>query len=328
MSNEIYVLMDHAGDHVQNLSREVLALAQRLAKEGGLTVRALFLGGPTVASVAEASQIQVKSVLVISHKKLEQYDPDIHCQALTHILTQDCPLALLMGHSYQNIDLAPKLAACMKSGLVTDCVDCKFDSDGLLFIRQMFRNRINAAVRVRSSRPYIATFQSGAGAVDDLLEGESPVEERIVDLSGVEKRRTVVEKVEAVKGTVDLGKAEAIVAAGRGIKKKSNLCILEELAEVLDAELGASRAAVDSEWLGRERQIGSSGQLVSPRLYIACGISGAIQHVVGMKNSSYIVAINTDPEAPIFNVATYGIVGDVLELVPALTRKLKEEKGL
>ncbi len=152
--------------------------------------------------------------------------------------------------------------------------------------------------------------------------------ERTVDLSQIEVTRKSLEMVASAKERVDLGKADIIVAVGRGIKESANLKIIQELAEVLGAEIGASRAAVDSEWLERSRQIGSSGQTVSPRLYLACGISGAIQHVVGMRNSGCIVAINNDPNAPIFNIATYGIVADLLEVVPALTRRIKEVKGL
>lgn len=328
MPGEIYVLLDHSNGRVDSLSRETLALAQQLGRSHGLGVKALLLGGPSRSTAENLAGLQVDAVLSVSHQRLEQYDPDAHCQALTQVLAQDRPLAFLMGHSYQNIDLAPKLAASLKCGLVTDCIGCSIDGENLVFVRQMFRNRINADVRVRSPHPWIATFQSGAGAGNDLLEGSSAVVERTVDLSGLAHRRTVVETVGAVKEKVDLAKADMIVAAGRGIKRKENLRLLEELAEVLGAELGASRAAVDSEWLERDRQIGSSGQSVAPRLYIACGISGAIQHVVGMRNSANIVAINTDPDAPIFNLANYGIVGDLMEIVPALTKKLREEKGL
>jgi electron transfer flavoprotein alpha subunit len=327
MTGEIYVLLDHSKGRVDTLSRETLALAQQLGHSHGLEVKVLLLCGPSRSAVENLAGLQVDEVLVVSHERLEQYDPDAHCQALTQVLAQDRPLAFLMGHSYQNIDLAPKLAASLKCGLVTDCIDCRIDGESMIFVRQMFRNRINADVRVRSPHPWIATFQSGAGAGNDLLEGDATVVERTVDLSGLAHRRTVVETVGAVKEKVDLTKADMIVAAGRGIKRKENLRLLEELAEVLGAELGASRAAVDSEWLERDRQIGSSGQSVAPRLYIACGISGAIQHVVGMRNSANIVAINTDPDAPIFNLANYGIVGDLVEIVPALTRKLREEKA-
>ena len=320
-------MLDHSNGRVDTLSRETLALAQQLGLSHGLRVKALVLCGPSRSVVENVAGLRVDAVLAVSHERLEQYDPDAHCEALTQVLVRDLPLAFLMGHSYRNIDLAPKLAASLKCGLVTDCIDCRIDGEGMVFVRQMFRNRINADVRVRSPHPWIATFQSGAGAGSDLIEGDAEVVERTVDLSGLARRRTVVETVGAVREKVDLTKADMIVAAGRGIKRKENLRLLEELAEVLGAELGASRAAVDNEWLERDRQIGSSGQSVAPRLYIACGISGAIQHVVGMRNSDNIVAINTDPDAPIFNLANYGIVGDLVEIVPALTRKLREEKA-
>jgi len=229
-----------------------------------------------------------------------------------------------MGHVYQNIDLAPKLAARLKTGLVTDCVELRQEEGELLFTRQMFRNKLNADIAVHSDRPWIATIQAGAYPVDNLEKGSAVVVSRNVDLSAVQFQRKSLETLEMTKKRVDLSQAEVIVGIGRGVKKQENMAIIEELAQVLGAEIGASRPVVDNEWLGRDRQIGSSGQTVSPKLYIAAGISGAIQHVVGIKNSGCIVAINSDQNAPIFNVATYGIVGDLVEIIPALTKKLQE----
>jgi len=197
----------------------------------------------------------------------------------------------------------------------------------LVFVRQMFRSKLNADITIKSDYPWLVSIQAGASSADALKAGSAPTAARAVDLSGVDSRRQIKETIEATKGKVDLTRAEIIVGVGRGIKKQDNLPIVQELADALGAEVGASRPVVDNEWLGRERQIGSSGQSVTPKLYLACGISGAIQHIVGMKNSGCIVAINTDPNAPIFNVANYGIVGDVLEIVPALTKKIKQERG-
>ena len=328
MTDSIYTLLDHSDGKIPSTSWEVLALGQQLAQDRGCSLHPLILGRDAAALAQQVLGKKADSVLVVQHEQLGEYSPDIYSETLRQILVEDQPDLFLMAHTYQNIDLAPKLAARLKSGLVTDCIGYKQVGNDLLFSRQMFRNKINADVRIHSAPPWLVTLQSGAISSDDILQGSCSVVERTVDLSQVAKIRKSLEVVASAKERVDLGKADIIVAVGRGIKEAANLGIIQELAEVLGAEIGASRAAVDSEWLERSRQIGSSGQTVSPRLYLACGISGAIQHVVGMRNSGCIVAINNDPNAPIFNIATYGIVADLLEVVPALTQRIKEVKGV
>ena len=328
MTDSIYTLLDHSDGKIPSTSWEVLALGQQLAQDRGCSLHPLILGRDAAALAQQVLGKKADSVLVVQHEQLGDYSPDIYSETLRQILVEDQPDLFLMAHTYQNIDLAPKLAARLKSGLVTDCIGYKQVGNDLLFSRQMFRNKINADVRIHSAPPWLVTLQAGAISSDDILQGSCSVVERTVDLSQVAKIRKSLEVVASAKERVDLGKADIIVAVGRGIKEAANLGIIQELAEVLGAEIGASRAAVDSEWLERSRQIGSSGQTVSPRLYLACGISGAIQHVVGMRNSGCIVAINNDPNAPIFNIATYGIVADLLEVVPALTQRIKEVKGV
>ncbi len=328
MTNSIYALLDHRGGKIPFTSWETLAFGQQLAQDRGCSLHPLILGQDAAALAQQVLDKKTDSVLAVQHERLGDYSPDIYCETLWRILAEDRPDLFLMAHNYQNIDLAPRLAARLKSGLVTDCIGYKQLGDDLLFSRQMFRNKINADVRIHSAPPWLVTLQSGAVSADDILQGSCSIVERTVDLSQVKVTRKSLEVVASAKERVDLGKADIIVAVGRGIKEAANLEIIQELAEVLGAEIGASRAAVDSEWLERSRQIGSSGQTVSPRLYFACGISGAIQHVVGMRNSDCIVAINNDPNAPIFNIATYGIVADLLEVVPALTQRIKEAKEI
>ena len=327
MSEKIYVLLDSSEGRISSASWEALALGQAISAETGYSLHPLILGKEAGSLAEQAAQKQADSVLLVQDDKLARYDPDIHCAALRQILGEDQPYLLLMAHTYQNIDLAPKLSAAIKRGLVTDCIGYRRENEELIFVRQMFRSKISADIGIASGHPWIVTVQPGAFSSDGLKETVTSIEERRVDLSSAQTRRKVIKTIQGVKEKVDLSRAEIIVAVGRGIKERANLRIIEELAEVLDAPIAASRPVVDNEWLGRDRQIGSSGQTVAPRLYIACGISGAIQHIVGMKNSSCIVAINKDPNAPIFNIATYGIVGDLLEVIPALTRKLKEEIG-
>lgn len=324
MSEAIYVLIDHSQGEIRTASLESLVIGQRMAEGSGFSLHALVLGHQVRSLAEQLAGKKVHSVVWVDDPKLEEYDPDVYCEALSQILAEKQPYLLLMGHIYQNIDLAPKLAAAINKGLVTDCIGYSMVEEGFTFVRQMFRNKLNADVQIRSSHPWIVTMQAGSASVDDLQEGSAEVVEQSADLSSVEARRKTLEAFEVTKGKVDLSKADNIVAVGRGIKKEENLKIIEELAETLDAEVAASRPVVDNEWLGRDRQIGSSGQTVAPKLYVACGISGAIQHIVGMKNSQCIVAINSDPNAPIFNIASYGIVGDLFEIVPALTKRLRD----
>lgn len=326
MQDAIYVLLDHRDGQIRTTALETLAVAQSMAEQGQWSLHAIIVGNQIRTLAEQVAAIKMDSVLIVEDPKLAEYDADLHCEALSQLLNNG-PRILLMAHIYQNIDLAPKLAAATNKALVTECIGYRHEGEDFIFVRQMFRNKLNADVRINSGHPWIVTMQAGAGSVDDLREGVGEIAQCPVDLSAAKPRRKTLETIEAVKGEVDLTKAEVIVAVGRGIKKAENLKIIEELAEVLGAEIAASRPVVDNEWLGRDRQIGSSGQTVTPRLYMACGISGAIQHIVGMKSSDCIVAINTDPNAPIFNIATYGVVGDLFEIVPALTRKLREEQS-
>jgi len=324
MADRIYVLIHQSGEKVHNISYECLALGQKLAQETDGSVSAVILGQETDALVQGVAGVALDSILVVSDEKLAEYSPEGYCAALFQLLSEDKPDLLLMAQVYQNIDLAPKLAARLKTGLVTDCIDLKRENGGFLFTRQMFRNKLNADITVDSDPPWIAMVQSGAYLADDLMKGTASAIRREIDLSATKFQRKSLETLEMTKQKVDLSQAEVIVGIGRGVKQQENMAIIEELAEALGAEIGASRPVVDNEWLDRDRQIGSSGQTVSPKLYIAAGISGAIQHVVGIKNSGCIVAINSDQNAPIFNLATYGIVGDLVEILPALTKKLQD----
>ncbi|UCF37081.1 MAG: electron transfer flavoprotein subunit alpha/FixB family protein, partial [Acidobacteriota bacterium] len=308
-------------------SLEALRCGQEIAADQGVALHAVLLG-KDLASVAEQlSRVDLTSVICLVEDQLEHYRPESFCAALASLLREDDPQLLLMSHSYQNIDLAPRLAARLKVGLVTDCVGFKNDGQGLVFVRQMFRNKLNADVVVQSPAPWLVSLQAGAFSAEELVGGNAEIVERTVDLASVTLERQLHERVGMTRDRVDLSKAEVIIGVGRGIKKEENLEMIRRLAELLHAEIGASRPVVDSDWLERDRQIGSSGQNVAPKLYIALGISGAIQHVVGIKNSGCIVAVNSDRNAPIFNVASYGIVGDLNEVVPALIARLQNLAG-
>jgi electron transfer flavoprotein alpha subunit len=328
MVGKILVLLDHKNGQVLDISRECVGLAQKLSKHTGAAVSALLMGDQVRPLASAFERCGLESIILVEDERLGIYTFELHLEAFTQILGTESPDLVLMGHTYQNLDLAPRAAARLNTSLVTDCIDYKLDEDQLLFVRQMFRGKLNADVRVSSDYPWFVTVQGGAFSATDVLPGDAAILTREVSLSSVQPQVQVLERVQINKGAVDLAKADCIIGVGRGVKRLEDMKVVEELAGVLSAELGASRPVVDNEWLDRSRQIGSSGQNVSPKLYLALGISGAIQHVVGIKNSECIVAVNSDPNAPIFNVATYGIVGDLLEITPALTQKIKAIRGL
>jgi electron transfer flavoprotein alpha subunit len=244
--------------------------------------------------------------------------------ALAEVIAASSPALVLAAHTYQARDFMPKLATRLSRGLVSDCVAVTADGDGFRFTRPMFQARLIADVQAEGPAPHLATLQAGAVRADALRKGSAPVETRAVAVDAAAVRQRPEAPFQEAKQAVDLSAAERIVSVGRGIKGPEHLELVKQLAEALGAELAASRPICDNGWLPMDRQIGSSGQTVAPKLYLALGISGAIQHVVGMKGARTIVAVNKDPEAPIFEIADYGIAGDLFEVVPALIAELKK----
>jgi len=325
---KIWILVDHDGNRPRQLTLEALELARSLAVSGRTSIEAVILGdqpGP-IAMNLEGSGFD--RLLPAEHAELAEYTPEAFCSALQQLIREEKPDLVLMGHTYQNMDMAPRLAARLGVPLLTDCVGFRRDDSGIMLTRQMFRNKLTADIRLPDRFPWLVTIQAGAFRAPNATAGTSKwtVVAKTLDLSTLGPRRELLEKVDLGKQRVDLSRAEVIVGVGRGIKKKENLPLVQDLADALGAEIGASRPVVDSSWLERDRQIGSSGQSVSPRLYIGIGVSGAIQHVVGMRNSSCIVAINPDRHAPIFNIAHYGVVGDFEKIVPELTARIRALK--
>jgi electron transfer flavoprotein alpha subunit len=260
---------------------------------------------------------------------LEKYTPDGYSIALGQVIAQAKPDLVLLPHTYQVRDFAPKLAASLGKGMIADCVGYRHEGGRLTFVRQMFQGKTAVDVTFQGEPPWFASFQAGAFR-SDLLKphaaGKAPVRSATVELKPEQIRTKPLELFREAKQAVDLTQAPIIVAIGRGIKEPANIPQAQKLATLLGAELAASRPICDEGWLPMERQIGSSGQTVAPKLYLALGISGAIQHVVGMKGSRTIVAINKDANAPIFEVADYGIVGDIFEIMPALAEELEKTK--
>jgi len=320
MSGVLVVIEDRAG-RISRISWEALAAGQRLAAQTGSAVTAVVLGADTEALAAEAAARNVAKVVRVEHSLLARYTPDGFTLALQQLIQSESSTQVVLPHTYQVRDYAPALAARLGQVLISDVVAI---SDGPVFTRQLMQGRLNGAYKPTGSGPCFISVQAGAFRVEDS-PGSAPAE--IVaftpTLDAAQIRTKPGEPFRGSSQTVDLGSAQMIVAVGRGIKEADNLPLMQDLATALGAELAASRPICDNGWLPMERQVGSSGQTVAPKLYLAVGISGAIQHLVGMKASQCIVAINKDPDAPIFEVADYGIVGDLFEVVPALTEAIK-----
>jgi electron transfer flavoprotein alpha subunit len=325
MAKGILIYAEQRGGELQNAAFEAIAAGQRLAAELGAEARAVLVGHNSAANAARVAAKELAEVITVEHEKLAGYTPDGYAAALAALITELDPEWVVFNHSYQVRDFAPRIAARLDGVMVGDVVKIKVDGGRVVPVRQIFQGKINADVEVASTGPKLLSFQTGAFRADAAKDGAgAPVRAWEAPIGDVAIRWQAEERFKEVKGAVDLTAAPRIVSVGRGIKSEENLGLVRELAEALEAELAASRPICDNGWLPMDRQIGSSGQTVQPGLYVAVGISGAIQHVVGMKNAGTIVAINKDKEAPIFDLADYGVVGDLFEVVPALVKKLKE----
>ena len=324
----VLVVTEQQGGKWHKMSWEALAGGRQIAASLGSRVNAAVLGADVGPLARQLAASQVDEVFAVEHGLLGRYSPDGYALALRKLLNQVEPNVVLFPHTYQVRDFGPKLAASLGRPFLSDAIGAKYQDGELVFVRQLFQGKLNADVTLRGEPPFFASLQSGAFRADQLQKTETPaaVTQVEVTLSANDIRTRPGEPFRESKGEVDLSSAEIIVSVGRGIKDAENIPLAEELAEALGGEIAASRPICDNGWLPLERQVGSSGQTVSPKLYVALGISGAIQHVVGMKGSKTIVAVNRDSGAPIFELADYGIVGDLFDVVPALTKAVREAK--
>lgn len=318
----ILVVAEQREGTLNRASWETIAAAQQLA--GGAAITVVVLGKSTGSVAAELATADVSGVLVAEDPALEPYTPDAAVLALQPVIERSGAEFVLLPHTYQTRDFAPMLAARMRKSLITDVTAVKGSGAAATFSRPMFQGKLSADVTPQGAAPHFVTIQIGAFRADSATKGASaaPISKAEISIDASKIRQKAEERFQEAKQAVDLSQAERIVAVGRGIKGQEHLGIAEALARAVGGEIAASRPICDSGWLPMERQIGSSGQTVAPKLYIALGISGAIQHLVGMKGSRTIVAINKDADAPIFEVADYGIVGDLFEIAPALTAEL------
>ena len=324
----ILVVAEKGAGKLNRASWEVIAAAQQLvASNASLGPITVAIAGHDLQAVAgELATADVSAVVAADLEALATYQPDAFVQAVRQVIEQTSPAYVFFSHTYQTRDYVPSLAAAMDRALITDVIGVKQVNGVPAFSRPMFQGKLTADVAAEGPGPHLVTIQIGAFRGDQATKGASPaaITPANVTLDAGSIRQQPEAPFQEAKAAVDLSQAERIVAVGRGIKTAENLPIAEKLAKAFGAELAASRPICDNGWLPMERQIGSSGQTVAPKLYVALGISGAIQHLVGMKGSRTIVAINKDAEAPIFEIADYGIQGDIFEIAPAIIAELEK----
>jgi len=323
----VLVVLEQTGGKWNRMSWETMAAGQQLAAQMGTDLHLALAGSGIAALAAEAATKKCAKVHAVEHDLLASYTADAYTAAFEALIRVVNPALVLFPHTYQARDFAPKLATRFSQVLISDAVAVRIENGSPVFVRLLFQGKLNGDVRVSGGGPYFASLQAGAYRVESLEEGSAPVDTFTPALDASSIRQKPEAPFRESARAVDLTAAEIIVSVGRGIKEKENIPVVEELAKVLGAELAASRPICDAGWLPMERQVGSSGQTVAPKVYIAIGISGAIQHLVGMKGAKTIVAINKDANAPMFEVADYGIVGDRFEVVPALVEEVKKAKA-
>lgn len=324
---EIFVLAEHRQGQILDITYEVLRKGKEIAEKVNAKLTVLILG-KDVKEKAKMLPEYVNRALVVEDIKLENFNSDAYQKVLSSIIMEQMPLLIMMGHTSYGMELAPRLATSLKIPIATDCMDLAFEGENLVVMRQMYGGKINVKAILKKSRSYMVTMRPGVFITQrpempfngEVVEKSSPLTEEIIT-------KRFIEYVLPSPSEVDITTAEKLVGIGRGVKDQANIPMIEEFAKAIGAFLACTRPVIDKGWLPSDRQVGSSGKTVKPKLYIAVGISGAFQHVLGMKNSDLIIAINKDPNAPIFNFSDYGIVGDLFKIVPELTKRIKELKG-
>lgn len=321
----IWVLIEHRNGEIREISYEMLGKGKMLAEKLNQPLSAVILAGDAKGLVEKVKKY-ASTILTVEDKQLEQYNALTYQAVLSGLLTEKAPGLLLMGHTSYGMELAPRLSAALKWPLTTDCIDVEVDGEAIYGIRKMYSDKVNVRIGFRGAKNCVVTLRAGSfpAEIEAAFDGEvvavpSPLTTEI-------QARKFIEFIEAAAGEVDITRADVLVSVGRGIGDVENIPLAEALAQALGATLSCSRPVVDKKWLPKERQVGTSGKTVKPKVYIALGISGAFQHVAGMKNSGTIIAVNKDPNAPIFGAAHFGIVDDVLKVLPVLTEKAKALK--
>jgi electron transfer flavoprotein alpha subunit len=322
---ELFVVTEHRQGEIRDVTFEMLTKGKELAEKTNTDLTAILLGHD-VGDHAKKLADHAEKVLLIDDERLENFNSEAYQRVLSHLISKRRPSLILIGHTAFGVDLAPNLATELNLPLATDCVDLDFEEEKLAVIRQVYGGKVNVKVCLRRSECYIVTVRPATFEAQEIkplggeiIKIESPLSEDI-------ESKRFIEYVQPPAGEVDITAADILVGIGRGIKDADNIPLVKELADTLGGVLACSRPIVDKEWLPTDRQVGTSGKTVKPKLYIAIGISGAFQHITGMKNSDLIIAINKDPKAPIFRVADYAVVDDLFKVVPVLKNKIHEAK--
>ncbi|MDD5529313.1 MAG: electron transfer flavoprotein subunit alpha/FixB family protein [bacterium] len=328
---DIFILIEHRRGEIRNISFELLTKARELSEKTGGKVTALLLGHQTESFINEIKS-SAHRIIVIEDEKLKDFNSEYYTATLFNVLTTEKPFLTLIGHTAFGIDIAPALGSKLNIPVATDCIGIEIDNN-IIVTRQMYGGKLNATINFKDSSQFLVTVRQGAFPVSETnLSVEHPA------MAATEITKTpstltediaaikFLEYIEAATGGVDITKANIVIGIGRGVKEQENLKIIEDFAQAIGGVVGCSRPVADSGWLPKDRQVGSSGKTIKPKLYIAMGISGASQHISGMKGSETIIAINKDPNAPIFNEANYGIVDDLFKVIPALKKKIEELK--
>ena len=329
MPEKILVVVEQREGKLNRASWETLVAGQLIAAEAGWTLEAAVIGSGVASIANEIATKKVAKVYDLESPALNPYTPDAFSAGLKQFLSSNVFKLVLMPHTYQVRDFIPKLATAMGRTVISDCVGYRKDGEKLLFTRQMFQGKFAADVSFSCDAPWFVTFQNGAFRGDKVEAGSNvaPVETVNLEIAAETVRTKPQEIFKEAKQAVDLTQAEIIVSVGRGIKEQKNIELAKQLADALGGEIAASRPICDSGWLPMDRQIGSSGQTVAPKLYLALGISGAIQHIVGMKGARSVIAVNKDHEAPIFEIADVAVVGNLFDIVPPLIEEVKKAKA-
>jgi electron transfer flavoprotein alpha subunit len=325
MAQGVWAIAEQRDGEIRKISYEIVSEGRRLADALGQPLTAVLLGSGIKSKASQLAQYGADLVLVADDPRLDPYTTDAYASVLTQLAKEGGPAILLMGASVQGKDLSARLSASLGVGMAQDCMGFSVEDGNLIASRPIYAGKAYAKVTFQNSWPQMATARPKVMKINEPDPSRSAeVVDAAFTLDDAELKTRVVDIIKDTSGKVDLTEADKIVSGGRGMKGPENYKILEELADLIGATVGASRSAVDAGWRPHKDQVGQTGKVVSPNLYIACGISGAIQHLAGMSTSKVIVAINKDPDAPIFQKADYGVVGDLFEVVPALTQEVKK----
>ncbi len=326
---EIFTLVEHRQGTIRDITFELLTLGRKIA-QGFNTKCTAILFTDDAEKFINQIKTQADRIIVMENSIFKDFNAEVYQLALTEIFKREQPFLALIGHTAMGMDLGPSLAAQLNIPFSTDCIDVQVFNGKLRVVRSLYDGKLNAKVLLKENPAYLITYRSGSIPVE-MANLNAEVVKVEIPISAQPDYRRFVEYIEAAVGAVDITKADIIVSVGRGIKDKANLPMIEDFAKAIGGVLGCTRPVVDAGWLPKEHQVGSSGKTVKPKLYIALGISGAFQHIMGMKNSDTIIAVNKDPNAPIFNEADYGIVEDLFKVVPVLKNKIleiKQTKGM